>query len=106
MVFGANRLQAAVNGPKLKRYATNFRNGVTEPMPVRKHVLFAAAAWLLIAAAPDSQGPAKAAGSSYADLADLSLTALRNKLAENGEPTTINDLGLKALRELLDRMAA
>jgi len=38
--------------------------------------------------------------------ADLALTALRNKLAENGEPTTINDLGLKALRDLLDRLAA
>jgi hypothetical protein len=34
--------------------------------------------------------------------ADLSLLAMRNKLAENGEPTTINDLGIKALRGMLE----
>lgn len=34
--------------------------------------------------------------------ADLALLAMRNKLSENGEPTTINDLGIQAFQELLD----
>ena len=37
--------------------------------------------------------------------ADLSLLAMRNKLSENGGPTTINELGIRALRELLDAAA-
>jgi hypothetical protein len=40
------------------------------------------------------------------DLAgDLSLLAMKNKLAENGEPTTINELGIVALRRLLSDAA-
>jgi len=40
------------------------------------------------------------------DLAgDLSLLAMKNKLAENGEPTTINELGITALRRLLSEAA-
>ena len=38
--------------------------------------------------------------------ADLSLLAMRNKLSENGEPTTINELGLKAFKDLLRRTIA
>ena len=34
--------------------------------------------------------------------ADLALLAMRNKLSENGGPTTINELGIRALQRLLD----
>ena len=37
--------------------------------------------------------------------ADLALLAMRNKLSENGEPTTINELGIKAFRSMLDAAA-
>ena len=37
--------------------------------------------------------------------ADLALMAMRNKLSENGEPTTINELGIQALQGLLDAAA-
>ena len=33
--------------------------------------------------------------------ADLALLAMRNKLSENGEPTTINELGIKAFETML-----
>lgn len=33
--------------------------------------------------------------------ADLALLAMRNKLSENGAPTTINELGIKAFESLL-----
>jgi hypothetical protein len=40
------------------------------------------------------------------DLAgDLSMLAMKNKLEENGQPTTINDLGIQALRRLLNEAA-
>jgi hypothetical protein len=40
------------------------------------------------------------------DLAgDLSMLAMKNKLEENGEPTTINELGIQALRRLLSEAA-
>jgi hypothetical protein len=40
------------------------------------------------------------------DLAgDLSMMAMKNKLEENGQPTTINDLGILALRRLLSEAA-
>jgi hypothetical protein len=40
------------------------------------------------------------------DLAgDLSLLAMKNKLAENGQPTTINDLGIAALQKFLREAA-
>jgi hypothetical protein len=44
-------------------------------MHVKGHVFAAAAALLLVATAADSQGPAAAMSPTYADLADLSLTA-------------------------------
>lgn len=37
--------------------------------------------------------------------ADLTLLAMRNKLSENGEPTTINELGIRAFERMLGEAA-
>lgn len=37
--------------------------------------------------------------------ADLTLLAMRNKLSENGEPTTINELGIRAFTQMLGEAA-
>ncbi|MEM8873756.1 MAG: hypothetical protein AAGD32_05795 [Planctomycetota bacterium] len=37
--------------------------------------------------------------------ADLTLLAMRNKLSENGEPTTINELGIRAFTQMLEEAA-